>query len=90
MEKFEDWMSFHEWMDLAQTVLLLVIAGVLIYFVYLLRIELRRAASILSQVTTGQAELNANVRRAWERIDAVEARMSVIEGRLRDQRGPSP
>jgi membrane-anchored glycerophosphoryl diester phosphodiesterase (GDPDase) len=75
----QQWMAFHEWMDAAQTAMLIVIALVLIYFVHLLRNEIRRAASLLAQVIAGQQQLDQNVRRSWERIDAIEARISGLE-----------
>ena len=74
----------------AQTAALLTVAVAVIYALVLLRSELKRAASVLAEVISGQQQLSQNVRRAWERVDAVEARMSVIEARFRDQRGPSP
>jgi hypothetical protein len=83
-----EWMRFHEWMDAAQTVVLIVIALVLIYFVHLLRFELRRAATVLGDVIRGQQQLDQNVRRSWERIDAIEARISRLESR--DRSSPSP
>ena len=66
----------------AQTAALLTVAVAVIYALVLLRSELKRAASVLSEVINGQKQLDQNVRRGWERIDAVEARMSVIEERL--------
>jgi hypothetical protein len=66
----------------AQTVALLTVAGAMIYLLNLLRGEVRQAAGILRGVVNTQNEINQNVRRAWERIDAVEARMSAIEERL--------
>lgn len=73
----------------AQTAALLTVAIAVIYGLVLLRREIRQAGAVLRGVVNTQNELNANVRRAWERIDAVEARMSVIEARLRDPRSPS-
>ena len=73
----------------AQTAALLTVAIAVIYGLVLLRRELRQAGAVLRGVVNTQNELNANVRRAWERIDAVEGRMSVIEARLRDPRSPS-
>jgi hypothetical protein len=66
----------------AQTALLLVVAAAMIYALALLRGEVRQAAGVLRGVVNTQNEINQNVRRAWERIDAVEARMTVIEQRL--------
>ena len=82
------WMRIHEWLDFFQSVILIVIALVLMYFVHLLRFELRRAATVLGDVIRGQQQLDQNVRRSWERIDAIEARISRLESR--DRSSPSP
>jgi Tfp pilus assembly protein PilN len=73
----------------AQTAALLTVAVAVIYALVLLRSELRQAGAVLRQVMETQSQLQQNVRRVWERIDAVEARMGVIEKRP-DPREPSP
>jgi Tfp pilus assembly protein PilN len=75
-----------ELIQAAQTAALLAVAVAVIYALVLLRRELRQAGAVLRQVMETQSQLQQNVRRVWERIDAVEARMSVTEGRLRDPR----
>jgi ribosomal protein S9 len=75
-----------ELIQAAQTAALLTVAVAVIYALVMLRNELRQAGAVLRGVVNTQAELTANTRRAWERIDAVEARMSVIEERIRDPR----
>jgi hypothetical protein len=62
-----------------QTAALLTVAAAVIYTVLLFRSELRGAASTLREVVSNQTELDRNVRRAWERIDAVEARLTHLE-----------
>lgn len=63
----------------AQTAALTVVAGAVIYAFYLLRLELRGAVSMLGDVIKSQTELDRNVRRSWERIDAVEERLNRLE-----------
>lgn len=77
-----------ELIQAAQTAALLTVAVAVIYALVLLRNELRQAVTVLRGVQQTQNELNANVRRAWERIDAVEARIKIIEDNP-DRRGSS-
>jgi len=65
-----------------QTAALLTVAAAVIYTLLLFRQELRGAASTLREVVSNQTELDRNVRRAWERIDAVEAQLTAIADRL--------
>jgi hypothetical protein len=65
-----------------QTAALLTVAAAVIYTLLLFRRELRGAASTLREVVSNQTELDRNVRRAWERIDAVEAQFTAIAARL--------
>ena len=80
-----------------QTVALVAVAVSVIYTMMLLRRELKGAASTLREVVASQTQLHQNVRRSWERIDALEAQLNEIAAHLRrleDQpprpRGPSP
>jgi hypothetical protein len=69
-----DAQAIENWLDLAQTACMLTVALALIYMLHLLRVEMRKAVSSLTLMLRGQSELDKNVRRAWERIDAIEAR----------------
>jgi len=75
-----------------QTAALLTVAAVVIYTLLLFRKELRGAASTLREVVSNQTELDRNVRRSWERIDAVEAQFKALVDRLqrleRERPGP--
>jgi hypothetical protein len=80
-----------------QTAALLTVAAAVIYTLLLFRRELRGAASTLREVVSNQTELDRNVRRAWERIDAVEAQFKALADRLQRLEnsrpgppGPSP
>jgi len=73
-----------ELIQAAQTAALLTVAVAVIYALVLLRRELKQAASVLAEVISGQKQLDQNVRRSWERIDAIEARIAEISAR-----GPS-
>jgi hypothetical protein len=71
-----------------QTLALVAVAVAVIYTLLLLRGELKGAAATLRQVIDGQNQLQENVRRSWERIDAIEARLTRLEPRRPP--GPSP
>lgn len=77
-----------ELIQAAQTAALLTVAIAVIAVLALLRTELKKAAAVLAEVISGQKELDRNVRRAWERIDAIEkAQRSDLTAR-RDERPP--
>jgi hypothetical protein len=63
--------------DALQTLTLAVVAALVAYAVLVLRKELKKATSILLDVTRTQAQLHENVRRVWERIDALETRQGI-------------
>lgn len=65
-------MTGTDWLDTAQTSVLFVIAMVLIYSLYLLRIELRQASAGLREVFRGQKEMEDSIERLWKRIDEIE------------------
>jgi hypothetical protein len=71
-----------EWLLTMQTAMLITVAGVLIYSLLLLRQELIRAARLLHDLLTGQRQIDQNLRRAWERIDMVEAGQGDVLARL--------
>ena len=68
-----------QFIDAVQTAALVVVALGLVYALNLLRRELRSAGAVLRQLVETQNQLQQNVRRVWERIDAIEARHG-IEG----------
>ena len=51
---------------------MLVIALVLLYSLYLLRIELKKASAGLREVFRSQKEMEDSVERVWKRIDEME------------------
>jgi predicted DsbA family dithiol-disulfide isomerase len=65
-------MTSTEWLDTAQTTVLLVLALAVIYALYLLRIELRQASAGLREVFRHQKEIEEAVERLWKRIDEIE------------------
>jgi hypothetical protein len=71
-----------EWLLTVQTAMLITVAGVLIYTLLMLRQELIRAAKLLHDLLTGQKQIDQNLRRAWERIDVVEAGQGEVVRRL--------
>ena len=76
-------MFIEQWLDIAQTSVLITIALALIYALRLLRIELRNAAQALRDVLSAQREFEERFERVWKRIDAIELRQGVtgnIEG----------
>ena len=90
-----------EFLDALQTAVLAVVALALIYALALLRKELKQAGSVLRQVLETQSQLQLNLRRLWERIDALETRQGVqgdVDTFIRmkrlldvlDQPGPPP
>jgi Tfp pilus assembly protein PilN len=70
-------MTGEDFNEAFQTAVLAVVAMALIYALYLLRRELRQAGAVLRQVLETQTQLQQNVRRVWERIDALEARHGI-------------
>ena len=50
------------WLDLLQTMMLAVIALVLLYVLHLLRVEIRQAAAVISNVLRSQTETAARSR----------------------------
>lgn len=70
--------------DAVQTTMLVVVTLAFIYIIQLLRAEIRRAALNLSEVIANQKELDQNVRRSWERIDAIEGSIGVHNQPLKD------
>jgi hypothetical protein len=79
-----DAQAIENWLNLAQTACMLTVALALIYMLHLLRVEIRKAVSSLTLMLRGQSELDKNVRRAWERIDAIEARERGLTPAQRD------
>jgi hypothetical protein len=79
-----DAQAIENWLKLAQTACMLTVALALIYMLHLLRVEIRKAVSSLTLMLRGQSELDKNVRRAWERIDAIEARERGLRPAQRD------
>ena len=78
-----------------QTAALLTVSIAVIYAFSRAGKELKQAGTVLSGVTNMLNELNQNVRRVWERIDAIEARFNDFAARLdrleqRRPPGPSP
>jgi hypothetical protein len=71
-----------EWLLTVQTAVLVTVAGVLIYSLLMMRNELMRAAKLLHDLLTGQRQIDQNLRRAWERIDIVEAGQGEVLARL--------
>jgi hypothetical protein len=74
--------SVQDWFGSAQTALLICIASILGYSFITLRNAIDRGALMLRDVVGNQKQLDANVRRAWERIDAVESRQADVLARL--------
>jgi biopolymer transport protein ExbB/TolQ len=81
----------------AQTAALLTVAITVIYAFNRAGRELKQAGTVLNGVTNMLNELNQNVRRVWERIDAIEAqfkgfasRLDRLESEQRRPPGPSP
>jgi DNA repair ATPase RecN len=76
----------------AQTAALLTVAITVIYAFNRAGKELKQAGTVLNGVTNMLNELNQNVRRLWERIDAVEAQFKALAARLqrleRERPGP--
>jgi hypothetical protein len=75
-----------ELIQATQTAFLVVVALAVIYAVNLLRTELKRAAELVRDAVKNQTELDQNVRRMWERVDALEARYGIhgdVEAYLR-------
>jgi hypothetical protein len=70
-------MSSEEFIDSIQTAAMIVGDLALIYAIYLLRQELKGATSLLRDVVKTQSQLHQNVRRVWERIDALETRQGI-------------
>jgi hypothetical protein len=66
-----------QFVDRLQTVVLLVLALGVIYPINLLRAALKEAAELLRDVSKTQGQLHENVRRVWERIDALETRQGI-------------
>jgi hypothetical protein len=60
-----------------QTAALLTVSIAMIYALTRASHELKDAGAILRGVVNMQNELNVNVRRLWERIDAIEARHGI-------------
>ena len=90
-------MNIYQWMDTVQTAMLIVVGGVMVYLLLLFRQELKGAAGALREVVSTQSQLQQNVRRAWERIDALEAQFTALADRLQRLEnsrpgppGPSP
>jgi hypothetical protein len=66
----------------AQTAALLTVAITVIYAFNRAGKELKQAGTVLNGVTNMLNELNQNVRRVWERIDAIEAKFTAIAARV--------
>lgn len=64
-------------LDSIQTVVLVVIMGVLIYVLYLLRLEVVRGTQTLNEVLKGQDKIFQNISKLWDRINEIEARQGV-------------
>lgn len=63
--------------DEIQTAAIVFAALAQIYAIFLLRKELRGAAGLLQEIAKTQSQLHENVRRVWERVDALETRQGV-------------
>jgi hypothetical protein len=74
----------------AQTAALLTVAGAVIYTLYLLRKELKGAASSLREVISNQSQRDQNVRRSWEHIDMLEAELKKLAAHLDRLDPPRP
>lgn len=70
-----------ELIQAAQTAALVTVAVAVIYALALLRTELKKAATVLAEVIAGQKQLDENVRRSWEHIDAIEADLRRLASR---------
>jgi phage shock protein A len=74
----------------AQTIVLVIVAGALIYALQLLRVELRRATQSLREVLTNQKEFERRFERVWVRIDTIEQAIEALKTARRDDRPPGP
>ena len=63
--------------DAVQTAGIIVVALAIVYAIHMLRHELRQARLIVRQLVDTQNQTQENVRRVWERIDALEARQGI-------------
>lgn len=64
-------------LDSIQTVVLIVVMGVLIYILHLLRLEVVRGTKTLNDVLKGQDKIFQNISKLWDRINEIEARQGV-------------
>jgi hypothetical protein len=76
-----------EFIDAVQTAGIVVIAAMLVMtgrrVTRAIDIGVARLTETLGGVAETQKQLEHNVRRVWERIDAVEARMAQLENRIK-------
>jgi len=72
-------MDIYQWMDSAQTAMLIVVGAVMIYLLLLFRSELKQATALLHEVVSGQAQIRV-------RLDRLER----LENEQRRPPGPSP
>lgn len=62
-----------------QTAALITVAGIMIYSLYLARIQFKEAVTGLRSLMREREEMEKRIERLWIRIDAIEERLAAME-----------